>query len=601
MDRQTKVRRGTSNCWECKRRKIGCHFESRNDSVCLSCRRRGTKCWPQHLGPSGSCALVKSTTKVDADDAYHHMGRQLDHVESLANKLLRQSDKSCRGSLERLPCIAPRPSPATDYQLLVTHLQSFLPPATTATLILHRGSFFSVPLRLYRQELNRRDNVESPASLARSLLQFAVCLEHINSEPDCLVSPQDIGLSASISDTAKQYLTAASQYVTSNEALVCSVDGVQALILESVYHLTVGNWHLAWRTSQRAVALGIKTKPITSNFLSRLIHSEVSLSLMLGRPSCVPIEEGDNVPQDDAIAFRRLLRIHSRLMFLLCLRNERLRALLSSDTYLDNQAYDELDKENKAIDRTLRQSTKSLQSKEWMVPPGTTPDSNNDDAARLTSHIHHYYLMALTHLPYLISLSTHGQGLLPAKDYTYNKFAALTACRDLLSRFIEHQLFTHIASWSRGIGVKVITAAVIITVGHIEGHRLGEDNILEMRRLNDIGAVERLIPCLEKNKVVFGSQIAVMGRLLKVESEAASGVNLSVWFLGDRSLENDEDEAELKDRYDSSGNYSLLLPGFGVLHVVRLNQTQTIPSCPTEFSELPYHLPAPDINTAFSA
>lgn len=45
--KRRKLRKGTNSCWECKRRKIRCTFANPNDSICDSCRSRGTGCISQ--------------------------------------------------------------------------------------------------------------------------------------------------------------------------------------------------------------------------------------------------------------------------------------------------------------------------------------------------------------------------------------------------------------------------------------------------------------------------------------------------------------------------------------------------------------------------
>jgi hypothetical protein len=47
--KRRKIRKGTSSCWECKRRKIRCTFASAFDAVCIGCQRRGTSCLSQEL------------------------------------------------------------------------------------------------------------------------------------------------------------------------------------------------------------------------------------------------------------------------------------------------------------------------------------------------------------------------------------------------------------------------------------------------------------------------------------------------------------------------------------------------------------------------
>ena len=42
-----KVRKGTFSCWECKRRKMKCIFDSTSNTLCSPCRRRGSECISQ--------------------------------------------------------------------------------------------------------------------------------------------------------------------------------------------------------------------------------------------------------------------------------------------------------------------------------------------------------------------------------------------------------------------------------------------------------------------------------------------------------------------------------------------------------------------------
>ncbi|KAF2677991.1 hypothetical protein K458DRAFT_144681 [Lentithecium fluviatile CBS 122367] len=47
--KRRKIRKGTRSCWECKRRKVRCSFNSPSDETCAPCRRRRTTCVSQEL------------------------------------------------------------------------------------------------------------------------------------------------------------------------------------------------------------------------------------------------------------------------------------------------------------------------------------------------------------------------------------------------------------------------------------------------------------------------------------------------------------------------------------------------------------------------
>jgi hypothetical protein len=45
--KRRKIRKGTTSCWECKRRKVRCSLVDEAGPACAACRRRGKKCLTQ--------------------------------------------------------------------------------------------------------------------------------------------------------------------------------------------------------------------------------------------------------------------------------------------------------------------------------------------------------------------------------------------------------------------------------------------------------------------------------------------------------------------------------------------------------------------------
>jgi hypothetical protein len=62
--RRRKVRKGTRSCWECKRRKMKCIFDSQKNATCNGCRRRGSKCISQQYPEEVSLAIERSRKLV---------------------------------------------------------------------------------------------------------------------------------------------------------------------------------------------------------------------------------------------------------------------------------------------------------------------------------------------------------------------------------------------------------------------------------------------------------------------------------------------------------------------------------------------------------
>ena len=76
--KRRKVRKGTRNCWECKRRKVRCIFSTPTDPICNSCKRRGTACIGQEHPDSP--VPPASSNQIEA-----RLGRVESFIQQLVN------------------------------------------------------------------------------------------------------------------------------------------------------------------------------------------------------------------------------------------------------------------------------------------------------------------------------------------------------------------------------------------------------------------------------------------------------------------------------------------------------------------------------------
>lgn len=76
--KRRKVRKGTRNCWECKRRKVRCTFAATTDAICENCRRRGTACISQEQPDEPM--VPSESTQVEA-----RLGRVEELIEHLVH------------------------------------------------------------------------------------------------------------------------------------------------------------------------------------------------------------------------------------------------------------------------------------------------------------------------------------------------------------------------------------------------------------------------------------------------------------------------------------------------------------------------------------
>jgi hypothetical protein len=80
-----RLQRGTSSCWEYKRRNISCDFLSGSNTTCacVSCQRRGSKCISQEFSDDST---------PPPNGHYRQVGERVIQVEALVDQLLRQMD-----------------------------------------------------------------------------------------------------------------------------------------------------------------------------------------------------------------------------------------------------------------------------------------------------------------------------------------------------------------------------------------------------------------------------------------------------------------------------------------------------------------------------
>jgi hypothetical protein len=77
--KRRKLRKGTSSCWACKKRKVRCTFDSSSDATCINCRRRGTTC------------LGQEVPEQEAAQDQVQIGDRIVRVEELLSQLVKDS------------------------------------------------------------------------------------------------------------------------------------------------------------------------------------------------------------------------------------------------------------------------------------------------------------------------------------------------------------------------------------------------------------------------------------------------------------------------------------------------------------------------------
>lgn len=79
--KRRKLRKGTTSCWDCKKRKVKCTFDSTSETVCIACRRRGAPCMGQEH--------PEEDFQAYAENIQNPLAERLERVESLLEDLIK--------------------------------------------------------------------------------------------------------------------------------------------------------------------------------------------------------------------------------------------------------------------------------------------------------------------------------------------------------------------------------------------------------------------------------------------------------------------------------------------------------------------------------
>jgi hypothetical protein len=248
-------------------------------------------------------------------------------------------------------------------------------------------------------------------------------------------------------------------------------------------------------------------------------------------------------------------------------------------------------KTTQELDKLLLDGANLLPPKWWLTPDLTGTGCDDADAlhetTRLMNQFAHYHLLARLHLPYLLHPSID-------RTYDYNKITAVTASRELLSRFLSFRSAEPGAgSFCRGIDFLAFIASTALCLGHIDA-RLQHDRgvhddgtwddsaafgYLVHQRLSDRGMMERVLDSMEiightSPADLIATRIAsILRHLLTVESNVANG---EIYKRGSsREIAGEELECNGK-MSDDGGVLRIFIPHLGTIKFERHGITKSV-------------------------
>ncbi|KZL84313.1 zn 2cys6 transcription factor, partial [Colletotrichum incanum] len=644
--RRRKVRKGTHSCWECRRRKMKCIFGSPTDAVCISCQRRGAKCvaqeFPEEISPSlerslqmgdrmvrvetlieqllkkasnGSDCIGANTTREDDARPISHL------TPASTSSQSSQLFSSYKPSIDTKPVeyeiltggvglpkskhakaqlVTPR-----KYEKLSRILHKYLPSPKDSEILVKAHSnistLFNQMLTVPYKDLDRSDPKFSegllerpepcvhPVFIARYMLHVATFLQHLPPDSHEVIQ----GLSEPPCEMMNRLADAAISLVTTNDDLVGSVEGLECVMLESLYQANGGNLRKGLIAIRRAMVVAQlmgfhkpgsqaqgrvldPDKKAHPEFIwFRIVFAERHLCLMLGLPQgTLDRSMASKAMLAGDTPMGRLERVHCVVASRLLERNQ------SDPSSQDFALTQELDAE-------LQTAAEGLPSKWWLAANLATVVDNPEamfwDMRRQFHQLFHYNLLNQLHLPYMLRSSSTGH------KHDYSLITCVNASREVLSRFIMFRSFSRVALCCRTIDFFALMAAMTLQIAHLDGHRRSAaalalsqrqgqpaaktENLLAHQRPADRAMIEQTQESMEEVSRLHADALSaqsadLLQRLLAIESEAASGhahrAN-SVSVQAPHAAEELDEEPS----NDSCGAVRVYIPYFGVINIAR--------------------------------
>jgi hypothetical protein len=399
-----------------------------------------------------------------------------------------------------------------------------------------------------------------PVFFARKLLTLALLLQNSNAVVTQYLSSR---LETTQQTLMTNALDTATRTVVSNDTLVSSVEGIECIMMESRFYNNVGNLRRSYLTMRRALVtaqmLGLDRGVGSSliNYLDShtrqrispshmwlcIMQSDRYLSLMLGLPPG---------SFDDAFILPKAMQDYTPMEGL-----ER-SITFAAGRILQRKRSDILDiRITREVDQLLLDSASLLPPQWWLKPKPSTNKCNEidslHDTIRIMNQFAYFHLVQRLHLPYLLHQTSD-------RKYDYNKLTAITASRELLSRYVAFCCSQpEKGSLCRGVEFLGFIASTTLCLGHIDT-RLQRDyqsedepyssgdmlfGCLAHQRLGDRAMMEQMLKSMEsvartRPGDLIAPQIAqLLEQLLAIESDVAKGVRY------ERSLQHECEEEEL--------------------------------------------------------
>jgi hypothetical protein len=369
----------------------------------------------------------------------------------------------------------------------------------------------------------------------------------------------------------------ASRLVTNNDELVGSLDGIECVMIESMYLNNAGNLRRAWLKNRKAMVLaqmmglhketgmpitvletGTRERVDPGHMWLRLVLSDRYLSLILGLPQG-SLENTFASPEalSHCTPMEKMERIEGLVSNLILQRNEGDRTDLAA---------------THKMDRMLQEAAALMPPQWWLSNPVAAPGADVDafkESIRLVLHFTHYHLLVQVHLPYMLQPSSVNPG------YDYSKMSGASAARAILTLFVSFHRSESGTTYCRGIDFVAFIASVTLCLAHVESRRpLKTSGVtafqsLQHQRLGDRALLERTLEVMETmakddSDIVAQRISSILRPLLAIEHDSAMGNYYHATTSPDAGGPNPQ---WLSSKQRGLGELSIQIPYFGTIKI----------------------------------
>ncbi|CAJ2504797.1 Uu.00g121910.m01.CDS01 [Anthostomella pinea] len=410
-----------------------------------------------------------------------------------------------------------------------------------------------------------------PVLIAKHMLQ----LVHILQQQFHPTLDEDLrGLSEPPQELLERLADTAISLVTTQDRLLGSIEGLECVMLESMYHANGGSLRLSWAAGRRAQHLAQlmgfhlsgdrlryqmldpQSKADPSFMWFRIVHYDRYLSLILG------------LPQGSSDRSMALLRVQVTL----CARLERVHCIIAARLLERNQSgatsHDFV--LTRELDTELQKAARSLPSK-WWLTPNLGNNANDDEALfwdlkQLITQMSHYNILNQLHLPYMLRSSDQ-------HNHEHSRIACVNASREILSRFVVLRSFHRIAFNCRTSDFVALMASMTLLLAHLDSRRPSSQtgNLLAHKYLSDRAMMEQVQESMQEvsnlgDDVFSAESDDLLRRLLAIDAEAADGHTgpaeaVTAQAHGVEAAPNSENEGR--------GVVCVNVPYFGIIKIAR--------------------------------